>query len=90
MTRFQALLVEFGGIDIPLAVVADKYLGLSPPKANDAAREGRLPFPTFRACSSQKAPRMVRADVLARYLDGVDKRAAREFAALKAPAHPLA
>lgn len=86
MTRFQALLIEFGGFDIPLNEVAEKYLGLSPAKANNYARLHKLPFPTFRAWSSQKAPRMVNAHELALYLDKQEKREQREYEALRAAA----
>lgn len=78
---FEALVLKYGGIDIPLEEVAEEYLGIGPKKAQDYARLHKLPFPVYQA-SSQKSPRMVRADDLARYLDGRYNEARREWNAL--------
>lgn len=83
LSRFQALLIEFGGIDIPLSVVAEKYLGLTAKHADNKAARHELPFKTYRAGSSQKAPRMVSVYDLASHLDGAEKRADAEYRALR-------
>lgn len=81
MSRFQALLIEFGGIDIPLSLVAEKYLDISPKRADELAAQYKLPFKTYRA-GSQKSPRMVNAQDLARHIDAMEKRAEAEHRAL--------
>lgn len=83
MNSFNALLIEFGTDKIPLADIADKYLGLTPEKANAYASKHKLPFPTFRGRDSQKAPRLVHAADLARYLEQQYETAKKEYRALQ-------
>lgn len=83
MTRFHALLIEFGGMDIPLALVAEKYLDLSSRRADEKAAKHQLPFKTYRA-GSQKSPRMVNAYDLASHIDAIEKQAAAEHDRLHA------
>lgn len=67
-TRFL-LLAEFGQADVPLVVVAEKYLNMSREKALFAANRNELPFPAYRPGKSQKAEYMVRITDLAEWLD---------------------
>ncbi|WP_261374789.1 pyocin activator PrtN family protein [Yersinia aldovae] len=54
---------------IPLSVIADKYLGMSPATADKKANAGDMPIPTFRIGNTQKAPRMVHVQDLADFID---------------------
>jgi hypothetical protein len=55
MNRTFLLMAEFNAVDIPLAQVAPKYLGMDERQWKRAASLQQLPFPVFRA-GSQKAP----------------------------------
>jgi hypothetical protein len=72
------LMAEFGSADVPLEVIAEKYLGLGKLKAYDRANFNELPFPTYRA-GSTKSTRMVRITELAEYLDNKYAEAKREW-----------
>ena len=47
---------------IPLDVIAQDYLQMSPYQARAKAKEGKLPFPAFSVTESQKSKWLVRAD----------------------------
>lgn len=67
--RVFLLMAEHNTVDIPLEVVAPKYLGIHEERVwKRRAAMQDLPFPVFRA-DSQKAPWMVSVMVLADYLD---------------------
>jgi hypothetical protein len=68
------LMAEFGQTDIPLDLVAARYLGLDSKAARWKAAKSELPFPAFRA-GSQKSPWLVRVTDLAGWLDGEHDRA---------------
>lgn len=60
MNTIFLMMAEFGTTDVPLEAVANKYLGLDMKTAKMRAARGELPFPAYRASSSQKAPWVVR------------------------------
>ncbi|MEX7537214.1 pyocin activator PrtN family protein [Providencia rettgeri] len=68
MNTVFLLMAEFETSQIPLAVVAEKFLNLTPSYADRQAALGKLPFPTYRD-DSQKAPRMVHISDLAEWID---------------------
>ena len=72
------LMAEFGQTDIPLAAIAERYLGLSDTQAATRAARSQLPFPAYRA-GTQKAPWLVRVTDLAQYLDQARERAAGDW-----------
>lgn len=79
MSTFQALLIEYGSQDIPLDIVAQKYLGMGPAKAKERAALQQLPFPTYRGGTSRKSTRLVRAQDLAQFLDQQYQGARRDW-----------
>ncbi|EPN6881999.1 pyocin activator PrtN family protein [Providencia rettgeri] len=68
MNTVFLLMAEFETSQIPLSVVAEKFLNLTPSYADRQAALGKLPFPTYRD-DSQKAPRMVHISDLAEWID---------------------
>ena len=72
------LMAEFGTTDIPLEVVAEKYLALGARAAGHKASKGELPFPAYRP-GSQKSPWLVRITDLAAWLDAERAKAQRDF-----------
>lgn len=69
MNTFFLLMAEYESPTIPLAKVAERYLGMSMRLAEQRAIAGKLPIPTFRVGDSQKAPRMVHVQDLAEHID---------------------
>lgn len=53
------LMAEFGSADVPVELVAERYLGMEARTAKARAARGELPFATYQ-CGSQKSPRLVR------------------------------
>ncbi|HGJ5855689.1 MAG TPA: pyocin activator PrtN family protein [Arsenophonus nasoniae] len=82
MNTLFLLMAEYESSQIPLSVVAEKFLNLSPAYANKKASLGDLPFPTYRD-NSQKAPRMVDIRDLAEWIDKSRKDARKQFINLK-------
>ena len=72
------LMAEYGTTDIPLEVVAEKYLGMAARAAGNKAAKGELPFPAYRP-GSQKSPWLVRITDLAAWLDAERDKAAADF-----------
>ncbi|WP_272529223.1 MULTISPECIES: pyocin activator PrtN family protein [unclassified Providencia] len=68
MNTVFLLMAEFETSQIPLSVVAEKFLNLTSSYADRQAALGKLPFPTYRD-DSQKAPRMVHISDLAEWID---------------------
>lgn len=68
MNTVFLLMAEFETSQIPLSVVAEKFLNLTASYADRQAALGKLPFPTYRD-DSQKAPRMVHISDLAEWID---------------------
>ncbi|EMI4429600.1 pyocin activator PrtN family protein [Providencia rettgeri] len=73
------LMAEFETSQVPLSVVAEKFLNLTPAYADKKAALCELPFPTYRDDSSQKAPRMVHIADLAEWIDKQRRVAKKEF-----------
>ncbi|MDI5891591.1 pyocin activator PrtN family protein [Halomonas rhizosphaerae] len=70
MNTYFGLLAEFDGrAELPLEEVAPRYFGISPRTASVRAGAQALPVPAYRAGDSQKAPWLVSAVDLAKYLD---------------------
>lgn len=78
MNTYFALLAEFETAQIPLAQCCGKF-GLTAAEASRRAARQALPVPAFR-CGSQKAPWLVDAADLARYLDQAREQAAADWA----------
>ena len=79
-STFFGLMAEFGTTQIPLALVSDKYLGMSERQAKDKASLQELPIPAFRI-GSQKSPWHVSAADLAQHIDACRDAASDRFAA---------
>lgn len=73
------LMAEFGQADVPLEVVAERYLGLGRREAFQRATACKLPFPAYRGSSSQKSPWLVRLTDLAAHLDRQREEAKKEW-----------
>jgi hypothetical protein len=68
-----ALLARFESPTVKLEDICAEYFGMDKDKAYQLANLNNLPVPTFRA-GSQKSPRLVHVDDLAKWLD--EQRAA--------------
>ncbi|WP_446470595.1 pyocin activator PrtN family protein [Xenorhabdus stockiae] len=69
MNTVFLLMAEFETATIPLADIAERYLGMKPATAEQKASLGLLSLPTFRCNDSQKSPRMVHVGDLADLID---------------------
>lgn len=78
--REMMLMMEFEAADVPLSVVAPKYLGMDERMWKRAASMQQLPFPVFRV-GSQKSPWMVSVSELALYLDKREADARKDWKA---------
>ena len=74
MNTAFALLARFESPTVKLEDICDEFFGMARDKAYQRAALNELPVPTFRAGDSQKAPRMVHVDDLAKHLE--EQRAA--------------
>lgn len=83
MNTVFLLMAEFETSQIPLSVVAEKFLNLTPSYADRQATLGKLPFPTYRDTRSQKTPRLVHISDLAEWIDKQRNEAAKELNAIK-------
>ncbi|EMH1212149.1 pyocin activator PrtN family protein [Morganella morganii] len=81
-TKFL-LMAEYETSQIPLAVVAKKFLNITEAHAVKKANLGELPFPVYRDTTSQKSIRMVHINDLAEWIDTKRKIARSEFFNLK-------
>lgn len=79
MNTVFLLMAEFETSTIPLAVIAERYLGMRPSTADKKAGAGQLPIPTFRIGDGQKSPRMVHVSDLAEFIDTRRKAAKEEL-----------
>jgi hypothetical protein len=75
MKTADALIARYGGRDVPLAEICERYFGVSPEIAARNAAKGTLPVPAYRASESRKSPLLVRVDDLAQVLDARYERA---------------
>nr|WP_294864386.1 pyocin activator PrtN family protein [uncultured Pseudogulbenkiania sp.] len=64
---------------IPLESAAADFLGISARLAKERAATGTLPFPTMRLTDSQKAPRLVHVDDLAKWIDETREDARKQW-----------
>lgn len=79
MNTAFALLARFESPTVALEDICEEFFGLRRDKAYQHASMQSLPVPTFRASDSQKAPRLVHVDDLARYLDAQRAKAQKEW-----------
>lgn len=74
-----ALLARFESPTVRLELICEEFFGIKKEKAYERAALNELPVPTFRATDSQKAPRLVHLEDLARWLDAQRVRAREEW-----------
>jgi hypothetical protein len=79
MNTAFALLARFESPTVKLDDICEEFFGLGRDKAYQLANLNSLPVPTFRASQSQKAPRLVHIEDLAKYLDAQRAEAKREW-----------
>lgn len=79
MNTAFALLSRFESPTVKLEDISEEYFGMKKEKAYERAAVNQLPVPTFRASESQKAPRLVHVDDLARWLDEQRARAREQW-----------
>lgn len=84
MNTAFALLARFESPTVPLEDICEEFFGMKKEKANEKASLNELPVPTFRASDSQKAPRLVHVDDLAKMLDEQRATAKAEWERSKA------
>ncbi|MEX6285530.1 pyocin activator PrtN family protein [Providencia hangzhouensis] len=63
------LMAEYETSQIPLSVVAEKFLNLSASYADRQAALGKLPIPSYKDINNQKSPRLVHVRDLAEWID---------------------
>lgn len=68
MNMTFALLACYQKPAVPLKDVCQEYLGLQPKTAEQKAKAGTLPFPTFKIRDSERSPTMVNVTDLGAYL----------------------
>ncbi|QQU41087.1 pyocin activator PrtN family protein [Morganella morganii] len=76
------LMAEYGTSQIPLAIVAKKFLNITKDYAEKKANLGELPFPVYRDTTSQKSIRMVHINDLAEWIDKERNEAKKELYAI--------
>lgn len=69
MNTLFCLLACYQNPLIKLETVGEDFLGLGKREINEQAARNRLPFPTMRLTESAKAPRFVRLEDLAIWID---------------------
>lgn len=77
MNTIFLLMAEYETSQIPLSIVAEKFLSISPAWADKKANLGELPFPTYR--DNQKSGRLVHIIDLAEWIDKKREIAKKEF-----------
>jgi len=78
MNTIFLLMAEFGSATIPLADVAERYLGMARKKAFQRACANQLPFPAQRY-GGQKSGWFVHIQHLATHIDDTKLLAEREW-----------
>lgn len=73
------LMAQYEKTALPLSDISEVYFGLSPEEANRRAKLNRLPVPTFQMASSQKSPRLVHVEDLAKHIDTQRTAARKEW-----------
>lgn len=84
MNTAFALLARFESPTVKLEDICEEFFGMGKDKAYERAAVDGLPVPTFRASESQKAPRLVHVDDLAKHLDDQRRVARLEWERSKA------
>ncbi|WP_168386188.1 pyocin activator PrtN family protein [Erwinia amylovora] len=79
MNTVFLLMAEFETSTIPLAAIAERYLGMRPSTADKKANCGELPLASFRIGAGQKSPRIVHITDLAEFIDKRRKEAKEEL-----------
>lgn len=79
MNTLFLLLARFESPTVKLEDICNEYFGLGRDTAYERAALATLPVPTFRTADSQKAPRMVHLQDLAKLIDEQHERAAAEW-----------
>lgn len=79
MIAALALLSIYKSPVIRLDEISQQYLNLQPDEASRRASRGELPFPVFRLTKSQRAPWVVTAEELGRYIDQASAEARAEW-----------
>lgn len=79
MITTLALLSIYKTPTIRIDEICQPYLNLSPEEAMRKAARAELPFPAFRLSSSRKAPWVVSAEELGRYIDKCSADARKEW-----------
>ncbi|WP_342447705.1 pyocin activator PrtN family protein, partial [Proteus mirabilis] len=77
MNTVFLLMAEYETSQIPLSVIAEKFLNISPNYADKKANLGELPFPTYR--ENQKSGRLVHIVDLAEWIDKKRETAKKEL-----------
>lgn len=79
MNTAENLRQEFGTQFPRLERVAEVYLNVTASNnLSTKAAQGQIPFPIFKASTSNKAPWLVDVKELAKYLDKLSRKAAEE------------
>lgn len=84
MNTAFALLARFESPTVKLEDICEEFFGMGRDKAYQHAALNNLPVPTFRASDSQKAPRLIHVDDLAKWLDEQRATARQEWERAKA------
>ncbi|WP_089083013.1 pyocin activator PrtN family protein [Aquitalea magnusonii] len=84
MKTLFLLMAQYEQPAIPLSAICELYFGLTAHEANRAAKLNRLPIPTFRVGTSQRAPRMVHVEDLAALIDKQRQAAMKSWLSSKA------
>lgn len=84
-TQF-ALLAQFETTHIPLKAVCEEYFGIKKNTAEQQAKAGTFPVPTFKLRDSERSPTLIHVSDLAEYIDARYKQAKEEWTAVNTPA----
>lgn len=68
-TTFFTLMACYQKALVPLETVGADFLGLGKKEVNEQATRNKRPFPALRLSHSSKAPRFVRIEDLAEWID---------------------
>ncbi|KKA45131.1 pyocin activator PrtN family protein [Salinivibrio sp. KP-1] len=84
-TQF-ALLAHYETTTIPLKDVCEKFFGVKKSTAEQQAKAGTFPVPTFKLRDSERSPTLIHVSDLAAYIDARYKAAKEEWTAVNTPA----
>ncbi|QZO12621.1 pyocin activator PrtN family protein [Pseudoalteromonas piscicida] len=69
MNMYFALLARYQSPVVSLKDVSKEFFGIMPKTAEQDAKCGKLPIPTFKARDSERSPTLVNISDLAEYLE---------------------